>query len=154
MTHDCIRKAALADVPAIHKMLSAAARDSSIIPRSKAEIYETLRDFHVVDAGDGCQGCCALHITWEDLAEVKSLAVADALKGQGYGRALVAACLEEARAYGLPKVFALTGIPDFFVRMGFRLIEKSELPHKVWGECVRCPKFPDCDEEAVRIDFP
>ncbi|HUT24680.1 MAG TPA: N-acetyltransferase [Sumerlaeia bacterium] len=153
MPNNAIRKASLADVPTIHRLIAEAAKTTPVIPRSQAEIYETLRDLFVYDEGDGVRGCCALHITWKDLAEVKSLAVDPAFHGRGIGSALARACLEEARSFGLPRVFALTAIPEFFTRLGFDRIEKSELPHKIWGECVRCPKFPDCDEEAVLIQL-
>jgi len=146
-----IRKAKLSDVEAIHALISEASKTTPVIPRSRAELYETIRDFFVCQEGDRVVGCCALHVAWVDLAEVKSLAVDPALRGRGYGRDLVQACLAEARQMELPQVFALTPIPEFFARHGFVEIEKSELPHKIWGECVRCPKFPDCDEVAVRI---
>jgi amino-acid N-acetyltransferase len=126
-----------------------ASKTAPVIPRSQVELYENMRDFFVCDLGEGPIGCCALHLTWHDLAEVKSLAVRPELRGKGYARALVNACLEEARGLGVEKVFALTAATGLFEKLGFSKIEKSELPHKVWGECVRCPKFPDCDEDAV-----
>ncbi|NQU42904.1 GNAT family N-acetyltransferase, partial [bacterium] len=89
------------------------------------------------------------HITWHDLAEVKSLAVVEAHQGRGLARALVNACLDEARRLELAQVFALTAVVELFLKLGFAEVEKSQLPHKIWGECVRCPKFPDCDEVAV-----
>lgn len=149
MPENLIRKARLLDVAVIHKMISNAAKEAPVIPRSQAELYENLRDFYVYDAGDGPVGCCALHLVWHDLAEVKSLAVHPDARGRGIARQLIEACLEEARSMRLARVFALTAVPQVFEKIGFRAIEKSELPHKIWGECVRCPKFPDCDELAV-----
>lgn len=149
MPEIAIRKARLEDVPFIHELIMEAARKSPVIPRSQAEIYETLRDFFVCDEGKSPVGCCALHITWNDLAEIKSLAVREDHQRKGIARALVNACLEEGRAFGFPRIFALTAVTEFFQKMGFAKIEKEELPHKIWGECVRCPKFPNCDEEAV-----
>ena len=95
-----------------------------------------------------------MHICWEDLAEVRSLAVAAAYEGRGVGRHLVEACLDEARQLGLPRIFALTYKQAFFEKFGFRVVEKSELPHKVWGDCLKCAKFPDCDEIAMIVDLP
>jgi amino-acid N-acetyltransferase len=92
-----------------------------------------------------------LHICWEDLAEVRSLAVDENYEGRGIGRQLVEACLQEAREIGLKKVFALTYKDQFFAKLGFRIIEKSELPHKIWGDCIKCAKFPECDEIAMSI---
>jgi amino-acid N-acetyltransferase len=98
-------------------------------------------------------GVCGLGICWEDLAEIRSLAVSEEMKGTGLGSRLVAACLEEAKSLGVKRVFTLTYVPDFFVRFGFREVEKSVLPHKIWADCFKCPKFPDCDETALLIDL-
>ena len=149
MLSESIRRARLGDVPTIHGLLAEAAKTTPVIPRSQAALYDTLRDFFVFDEGDGVKGCCALHITWKDLAEVKSLAVDSSCQGRGVGQALVAACLDEARALEVPRVFALTAVVGFFKKLGFREIDKHELPHKVWADCIHCPKFPDCEESAV-----
>jgi amino-acid N-acetyltransferase len=98
-------------------------------------------------------GCVALGVLWSDLAEVKSLAVAEDAQNQGIGEQLVRACLQEAKKLGLPTVFCLTRRPEFFERLGFSLLEKEQLPLKVWGECYRCPKYPDCDEVALIYRF-
>ena len=108
-----------------------------------------VRDFFIYEADNVVLGCCALHVTWVDLAEIKSLAVADEAQGKGIGRRLLDACLEDARRLAIEKVFALTYKSEFFQKMGFQQIEKRELPHKVWLECVQCVKFPDCNEVAV-----
>ncbi|MBN1867196.1 N-acetyltransferase [Candidatus Sumerlaeota bacterium] len=152
MANAHIRKAGLADVPAIHGLIQEASKTVPVIPRSQFEIYSMLRDFFVFDEGRGCQACCALHITWHDLAEVKSLVVDESLRGRGIGRDLVQACLDEARTLQVSQVFALTNVTDFFLKMGFSRTEKENLPQKIWGECVRCPKFPNCDETAVILD--
>ena len=94
-------------------------------------------------------GCCALQIVWSDLAEIKSLAVDEANSGRGVGKMLVVAAIEQAHQLGLPQVFALTLEPDFFEKMGFKIIEKDELPMKVWSDCAKCPKQQNCDEIAV-----
>jgi amino-acid N-acetyltransferase len=151
-----IRKAVTGDVKAIHKILNRYAEKGLLLPRSLSEIYDHLRDFFVIEAdglSDSIQGGCALGICWEDLAEIKSLAVAEAYQGKGMGSQLVEACLDEARRLGLKSVFTLTYVPDFFTRLGFREVEKSVLPHKIWADCLKCPKFPDCDEKALMIEL-
>ena len=153
MLSESIRRARLSDVPAIHGLLAEAAKTTPVIPRSQAALYETLRDFFVFDEGDGVKGCGALHITWKDLAEIKSLAVDSSCQGRGVGQELVAACLGEARSLEVPRVFALTAVVGFFKKLGFREIDKQELPHKVWADCIHCPKFPDCDESAVVVEI-
>ncbi len=148
-----IRKAIVPDVPAIHKLINHYAEKDEMLPRSLNAIYENIRDFFVLETDGRMVGCCALHITWGDLAEVKSLAVEGSAKGTGAGKELVQSCLDEAREMGMPRVFALTYVPDFFVSLGFSRIDKSELPHKIWSECINCPKFPDCGEEAVSLEL-
>ncbi len=122
-----------------------------MIPRSLNELYETVRDFFVCEADGDVRGVCALHIMWEDLAEIRSLAVEKRYQGVGIGRNLVKRCIREARALGIEKIFALTYHPDFFKKLGFSDVDKSALPQKIWGDCVRCPRFPECDESAVII---
>ena len=144
-----IRKATIADVKTIHKLLMDYARDGLMLSRSLADIYEALRDFYVYEQDGVVAGTVCLHICWEDLAEVRSLAVDHGFEGRGIGRQLVEICLDEARQLGLKRVFALTYKQVFFEKLGFLVIEKSELPHKVWGDCLKCAKFPDCDEIAM-----
>lgn len=125
-----------------------------MLPRTMGEVYENLRDFFVVRSADGrFLGCVALHLMWSDLAEVKSLAVAEESQGHGVGSVLVRACVEEARAIGLDKIFALTYRPGFFERLGFEIADVMTLPRKVWNECYRCPKFPSCNEIALTLDL-
>lgn len=124
-----------------------------MLSRSLSDLYETIRDFYVWEENGEIVGTVCLHICWEDLAEVRSLAVDKSQEGRGIGRKLVDACLNEARQLGLRKVFALTYQEVFFNKMGFKVIEKSELPHKIWGDCIKCPKFPECDEIAMSIDL-
>ena len=121
-----------------------------MLPKALMEIYESLRDFFVYVNSDGSiLGCCALHLQWDDLAEIQSLAVLETNKRQGIGMALVEACIEEARQLGISKVFTLTSKPAFFEKNGFKRIDRSELPHKIWAACIKCVKFPDCDEVAL-----
>ena len=120
-----------------------------MLARSLSEIYENVRDFFVVRDGDRVIGCAALHVSWADLVEVKSVAVAEDSRQHGIGTRLVEACLSEARQLAVPSVFCLTYRTGFFERFGFKQIDKMELPRKIWTECYRCPKFPDCDEVAL-----
>jgi len=152
-TEMILRPALPGDVETMQTVVNTFAESGEMLPRNLSEMYENLRDYLVVESDGELAGCVALHLVWSDLAEIKSLAVTEAARGQGIGSKLVEAALEEARRLGLPKVFALTFRPEFFERLGFKLIDKNELPHKIWGECIRCPKFPNCDEQAVVIDL-
>jgi len=142
-------KARVSDVPQMHKLINYFADRDEMLARSLSEIYENIRDYFVVRQGERVIACVALHVSWSDLAEVKSLAVADDTQRQGIGDQLVEACLKEAKELGIPTVFCLTYKPAFFEKCGFSQVDKAELPHKVWGECYRCPKFPNCDEVAL-----
>lgn len=145
-----IRKARISDINAIHKLINDFAQKGHLLPRSLSELYDHLRDYVVIErAGQSIIGVCGLRICWEDLAEIKSLAVAPEFQGKGYGRRLVEASVQEAREYGIGKVFTLTYIPGFFVKLGFEEIEKSELPQKIWADCLKCPHFPNCKETAL-----
>jgi amino-acid N-acetyltransferase len=147
-----IEKAGMADALQIHELINEFASRGDMLPRTVAEVYETLRDFFVVRDGHRVLACVALHILWEDLAEVRSLSVKEDEQAQGLGALLVQACLEEARDLGLRTVFALTYRPGFFEKLGFRQADVMTLPRKVWNECYRCPKFPNCDEIAMVLD--
>ncbi|MHC4711755.1 MAG: N-acetyltransferase [Planctomycetota bacterium] len=147
-----IRKAVIADVPQIHKLVNHFAEAHRMLSRSLAEIYENVRDFFVAEDGGAVVGSAALHIFWGDLAEVRALAVAEGYQGRGVGRQLIDSCCGEANVMGVKRVFALTFAPEFFEKSGFRRISKNELPHKIWSDCIRCPLFPDCDEEAVILE--
>ncbi|MDD4874369.1 MAG: N-acetyltransferase [Dehalococcoidales bacterium] len=144
-----IEKARISDASKIHKMVNHFAANGQMLPRSLSEIYENIRDYFVVRENEEVVACVALHINWEDLAEVKSIAVTEEYQKHGVGEKLVNACLEEAKELGISTVFCLTYAPDFFAKCHFNMVDKKELPHKVWGECYRCPKFPDCDESAL-----
>jgi amino-acid N-acetyltransferase len=149
-----IRHARIPDARAIHQLLLDYAQDGQLLGRSLADIYENIRDFYVYEEEGLILGVGALVICWEDLAEVRSLAVASGQQGKGIGRIIVETCLQEAVELGLKRVFALTYQPEFFKKLGFFDIEKSELPQKIWGDCLKCVKFPDCDEFALAIDLP
>lgn len=148
-----IRKAHIADVKEIQKLLMTYANRGDMLSRSLSELYESLRDFYVVEEEGVLLGTAALHIVWDDLAEVRSVAVVEDSGRKGIGSRLVQACITEAREIGLRRIFCLTYKPDFFAKHGFRLVDKAELPHKVWGDCIKCAKFPDCDENAMILDL-
>ena len=144
-----IEKARIQDVPQMHRLINSFADKGEMLARSLSEIYENIRDFFVVRQGERVIACAALHVSWSDLAEIRSVAVADDSQQQGIGDKLVQACLKEASELGIPTVFCFTYQPDFFKRHRFVDIDKMELPRKVWTDCYRCPKFPNCDEVAL-----
>jgi amino-acid N-acetyltransferase len=151
-----IRKPTTRDVKAIKDLLDYYARKGLLLPRPLSELYDHLRDYVVLEEdppGKTIGGVCALGICWEDLAEIRSLAVEERLQGRGFGRRLVNACLDEARSLGLKQIFTLTYVPAFFAKIGFREVEKSALPHKIWSDCLKCPKFPNCDETALMTEL-
>lgn len=144
-----VEKAKIQDVPQMHQLINYFADKDEMLPRSLSEIYENIRDYFVVKQGEQVIACAALHVCWSDLAEIKSVAVAEDSQQQGIGAQLVTACLKEAKELGIPSVFCLTYQPTFFEKFGLSQVDKMELPRKVWTECYRCPKFPDCDEVAL-----
>jgi amino-acid N-acetyltransferase len=145
-----VEKAKINDAQRIHELVNSFADKGEMLPRALSEIYENLRDFFVVrDKNNQLIGCVALHINWADLAEVKSLAVSEDKQAKGLGSVLIEACLDEAKGLGIPTIFCLSYKPAFFEKYNFRRVDKMELPRKVWSECYRCPKFPDCDEVAL-----
>jgi amino-acid N-acetyltransferase len=144
-----VDRAKVGDANSVHRLISHFAAKGEVLPRALSEIYEGIRDYFVVRQGGRVIACAALQITWVDLAEIRSLAVDEQAQSQDIGSKLVQACLEEAKELGIPQVFCLVRKPAFFEKHGFQLIDKKELPQKVWAECYRCPKFPDCDEVAL-----
>jgi amino-acid N-acetyltransferase len=120
-----------------------------MLPRSLSELYEFTRSFYVCEIDEDIVGCCALQVSWEDMAEVMSFAVKPEYREQGIGTQLINACLEEAKSLGIRNVFTLTYAVTFFEKQGFEKIDKQLLPHKVWSGCIKCPKFPNCDEVAM-----
>jgi amino-acid N-acetyltransferase len=144
-----IRKARLNDIKEIQRLIKLYAPRGGVLPRSLSELYDHLRDFFVFVRNRKVIGICALHICWDDLAEIRSLAVEEEDQEKGIGARLVRACLKEARLFGAKRVFALTYHPQFFERLGFKKVDKTVLPHKIWADCLQCVKFPDCDEVAL-----
>lgn len=144
-----IDRARIDDANTMHHMINRFADRGDVLPRALSEIYENIRDFFVVRSEGEVIACVALHVTWLDLAEIRSLTVDEKTQGQEIGASLIRACLDEAKALGIPTVFCLTREAAFFEKLGFELTDKADLPRKIWGECYRCPKFPDCDEVAL-----
>ena len=145
-----IRKARLTDIHAIHALIKPFAAEEIMLPLSVGEVTERLRDFLVAEEEGRLVGTVAVHVTWGTLVEVRSLAVDRSHRGRGLGRQLVEAAHAEARELGAEDVFVLTYIPEFFESFGYTRISRDELPHKVWLDCVKCPKFPDCGEVALK----
>ena len=149
-----IRKARVKECPAVQQFVNRFADRGEVLPRSRADVYENVRDFFVLtDEAGSLVGTAALHVVWEDFAEIRSLLVDEKERGKGSGKALAEACINEARQLGIRQVFALTYNPGFFEKLGFKEVDKSALPHKIWADCIHCPHFPDCNEVPVVKDL-
>ncbi|HSB34703.1 MAG TPA: N-acetyltransferase [Nitrospirota bacterium] len=148
-----IRKAKLTDVKTIQTIVNQYAEGGQMLPRTLNEIYESLRDFHVYEQDGSIIGVCALHVSWDGLAEIRSLAVRQDRGKRGVGSELVRQCLLEAAALQVERVFVLTYQDVFFRKLGFADVDKKELPHKIWTDCLNCVKFPNCDESALIISI-
>ena len=146
-------KAKITDVEPIHALITYYAEKGLMLARPRAMLYEHLREFTVAKEQGKVIAAGSLHIIWEDLAEIRALAVAPEYANQGLGRRLVEMFIEEARELGIPRIFALTYQQLFFEKCGFHVVEKESLPQKVWKECVNCPKFPNCEEIAMIYDL-
>ena len=148
-----MRKAMISDVKTMQVLINQHASAGQMLPRSLNELYEHLRDFHVYEEAGSVVGVCALHVSWEGLAEIRSLAVRQDRARRGIGTALIGQCLAEAADLHVERVFALTYQDDFFRKLGFHDVDKKELPHKIWTDCLHCAKFPNCDESAFIISI-
>jgi len=135
----------------IQQLVNRYAAEGLLIPLSLHEVYERIREFFVYKIEEQIVGVASLHVVWEDLAELRSIAVHPNYQHQGIGKALALRCIDEGRELCIKKVFLLTYKKDFFQKVGFQLVDKSELPHKVWSDCIKCIKFPDCDEIAMSL---
>lgn len=154
--YEMLRKARIGDVKTIHKLINASAAKGEMLPRSLMDIYGSLRDFFVYFSEQDGEiiGVCAMNITWENLAEIRSLYVAERHRKEGIGRKLVEACISEAITLELYRVFTLTYQHAFFLKLGFKDIDRDTLPQKVWSDCLRCPKYPDfCDEISMIMEL-
>ena len=149
-----VRPAKVSDIRDMQRLVNSYAEEEKMLPRSLSEMYERVRDFFVAEDEQGEPvGCGALTVSWEDLAEVRSVAVTRGAAGKGVGTAIVRACLEEAGRLEIARVFVLTYLPGYFGRFGFREVGRDELPHKIWAECIKCPKFPECGEVPMVLDL-
>jgi len=150
-----IRKARLQEVAEIYRLLAEYSTQWNILPRSLSELYSSVRDFFVYrqDGGGPILAIGALHVFWEDLGEIRSLLVIPEHQRRGIGSRLVHSCLEEARTLGLKQVMVLTDRTDFFQRFGFREIPRERLHPRIWADCVKCLKYPDCDEIPMLLDL-
>lgn len=144
-----IRKARTEDVEEIKQIIDFWANKGQMLSRPLSEIYDYLRDYYVFLEEGWIAGVCAMHICWEDLAEVRSLAIREEHRKKKIGKRLVEACISEKEILGICKIFVLTYQPAFFQKLGFQKIDRATLPHKIWADCIKCPKFPDCDEVAL-----
>lgn len=144
-----LRKATISDVETMKQLINNYAKQELMLAKSLGELYEHIRDFYVYEENGEIIGCCALNVMWVDFAEVLSLAVNPKFNKRGIGSKLLAACLEDGLALGVKSVFTLTYAPEFFEKNGFARVEKTSLPHKIWVGCIKCPKFPECDETAL-----
>lgn len=148
------RQATFADVEEIYNLIAGYASQGIMLPKPHNVLYETIREFVVAEeiAEKKIVGTGALHLTWNELAEVRSMAVHEDYKRQGIGAEIVKKLLEEGREVGVKKFFTLTYSPQFFQSLGFKTTTKESLPHKIWKECIECPKFPNCDEIAMILE--
>ena len=146
-----IRPAVVADGIPIANLVNYYAGRGEMLPKSKYQVYQHISGFVVAVIDKQMVGCGVLHVLWEDLAEIRSLAVLKEYQHQGLGTKMVTHLIQKARLLGLPQVFALTYVPGFFESMGFHHIDKRTLPQKIWIDCINCAKFPDCDEEAFLL---
>lgn len=144
-----IREAVSKDIVKIQEIINYYASKGYMLPRSLNELYENTRNFLVEEREGEIVGCCGLYIVWEDLAEIKSLAVKEEYRGQNIGGRLIKESLKNAKKLKISKVFALTFIPEYFKKFKFREVDKSILPHKIWSDCIKCVYFPNCGETAV-----
>jgi len=141
-----IRKARLSDSEAIHKLVNHYAKKGLMLSRSRSSIYENIRNYSVMEENEEVIAIGALSILWIDLAEIRTLAVKEDFSGQGIGKKLVEHFMNEARELGIKSVFTLTYQKEFFEKCEFQVISKEKMPHKIWKDCLNCPKFPNCDE--------
>lgn len=148
-----LKNARVDDVDELNKLINYFAKKDLMLPRSLSELYENIRDYHVYIENGCIIGCAALHVFWHDLAEIKSVVVEENYQRRGIGKKLVQKCLEEGKTLGINRLFVLTYIPEFFEQIGFKRVNKDLLPHKIWSECVKCYKFPDCREVPLMIEI-
>ena len=148
-----LRKPMVNDAPGIAGLINCFSEKGLLLPRPVNDVYEHLRDFVVLEREGILIGCAALHVVWNGLGEIRSLAVAEEARNSGVGRSLVEFCLHEARELDIQQIFVLTRETRFFEKFGFRKYPKEDLPQKIWKDCIHCPKFPTCDEVSMLLDL-
>ena len=148
-----IRKAKISDIGTIFELVNDFAKQGLMLPKSQIDLYESIRDFFVVEIDNKVVACGALKVFLDDLAEIRSLATNKDFQKMGLGKMITQKLLDDAKELGIKKVFTLSYQVDFFKRQGFTLIKKEELPQKIWRDCYKCPKFPNCDENALIIEI-
>ena len=146
-----LRKIKIKEIPQIHTLINSCANKGEMLPRALGELYDNARDYFVQEEEGRLVGTCALHICWEGLAEIRSLCVDEPWRQRGIGASLVRACIEEARIFAIGRIFVLTYQDEFFRKFGFETVDKKELPQKIWTDCIKCAKFPLCDEIAMTM---
>ena len=147
-----IRKLLVNEVSEIKDLIDPFVKQGLMLPKSLYSLCTSVRDFWIMTDNSASQeiiGCCALQVSWMDLAEIRTLAVKKEHQGRGIGRQIVEACIREAVELHLKTLFTLTYVPEFFNKMGFHEIDKSTLPNKIWADCIHCQYFPDCRETAL-----
>ncbi len=149
-----VRPARMGDVDEIHHLISYYAERNRMLFRTLEELFERIREFSVfVDKDDKVLGCCGMAVLWRDLGEIRSVAVDPNYTHCGIGKRLIEHAIAEARELGLKEIFALTYEADFFVKMGFHIVAKESLPHKVWTDCIRCSMQDQCREIPVLMNL-
>jgi len=147
-----LRPATLSDVAAMEVFMAPFVATGDLLPRSNYDLCRHIKEYVVAETPDGTLvGTGSLKVYSSQLAEIAALAVREDQQGRGVGKAIVEALLVEARAMSLSEVFGLTRKPLFFMRLGFRVVEKEQFPLKVWADCARCPRQHACDEVAVAL---
>lgn len=147
-----IRKLLVNEVAEVKKLIDPFVKEGLMLPKSLHSLCQSVRDFWVMTADDDHNdiiGCCALQVSWLDTAEIRTLAVRTEHQGKGIGKTLVEACIQEASGLGIRSLFTLTYVPGFFKGIGFKEVEKTSLPNKIWSDCIHCQYFPDCREVAL-----
>jgi amino-acid N-acetyltransferase len=143
------RKAKLSDIPHLLRLINGFAARGIMLPRTELEMAENIRDFTLITLESSIVACGALHIYTTQAAEVRSLAVDPAHQKHGVGAHIMAALEQEATSFDIRAIFAFTYVPGFFRKMGYREVDRGELPLKAWKDCLKCPKFQACDEIAM-----
>ncbi|MBO67428.1 MAG: GNAT family N-acetyltransferase [Acidiferrobacteraceae bacterium] len=144
-----VRRATVADTATISRLLDNYSSIGRLLPRTREEIVERLSSFFVSEQDSVVTGCVSLEVFTSELGEIRSLAVEPNFLKSGNGSSLVKNLENEAMRLGLQRLIALTYVPDFFRKLGFEITPMNSLPEKVFGVCVNCPKFNNCDEIAM-----